>query len=174
MAITSATIAGISLALTAAGTGVAVYGAVDSADKAKEAGENAQRAEDMNAQREQDAAGFEAANVRRKNLLRLGSQRAAAAKSGVLIDDSAGDVIYDAAIQGELEALATTYGGASAAAYYRSRGANASWEAGRAASGAYIGAGGSIIGGLSKAAGLYKPNQSPTFNAHGNDSGSVG
>lgn len=157
----------IAIALTAVGTGVAVYGAVDQAATAKEAGKNAQRAENINAAREQAAADFETAQVRRRNLLRLGSQRAAAAKSGVLVDDSASDVIYDSAIQGELEALAVNYGGASAAAYHRSRGINAAWEADRAATAAYIGGAGSLVGGLAKAASMYPTKKSPSFTGGG-------
>jgi hypothetical protein len=142
------TLTAIALALTAVATGVGTYASVAQGSAAKEAGKNQQRSENANAKAAQDAAALEAGQIRRKNLLRMGSQRANAAKSGVLVDDSAADVIYDSSIQGELEALSSLYSGASAASYARSRGRNAAWEGKQAAKAGYIGAGSSVIGGL--------------------------
>ncbi len=154
----------IAVALAAVGTGVAAYGAVAQGDAADEAAKRTQQAENANAQAAQDAAALEAGQVRRKNLLRLGSQRADAAKSGVLIDDSAADVIYDTAIQGELEAQSVLYGGASSAAYSRQKGVNARAAGDNAKSASRISAGGTIIGGLGSAAGRIPSSSSmPTF-----------
>ena len=114
-----------------------------------------------------NAAALEAGQVRRKNLLRLGSQPADAAKSGVLISDSANDVIYDTAIQGELEAQSVLYSGASAASYQQQRGMNARAAGASAKSGSYINAGSSVIGGLGKTAEIYADTEGvrsmPTF-----------
>jgi hypothetical protein len=152
----------IAVALTAVGTGVAAYGAVSAGNKAEEAGKRTQEAENANAKAAQDQAALEAAQVRRKNLLRLGEQRATAAKSGVLINDSAADVIYDTSIQGELEAQSALYGGATASSYYRSRGGIAALEGKNAKSASRISAAGTVIGGLGSAAKSYPSMSSST------------
>ena len=144
----------ISASAAVVGTGVGTYAAVKQGDAAEEASKRAQEAENANAQAEQNAAALEAGQVRRRNLLRFGSQRAAAAKSGVLIE-GAQDVIYDTSVQGELEALSTLYGGASAASYYRSRGANARAEGSAARSASRIQAGSTLIGGIGRTAEAY-------------------
>lgn len=149
-----ATISLISLAVGLAGTGVAVYGSVKQGEATAEAAKRSQEAENANAKAAQDAAALEAGQIRRKNLLRLGSQRADAAKSGVLIDN-ASDVIYDTSIQGELEALSSLYSGNTSAAFSRSRGRNAALEGANAKSASYIQAGGTLIGGLGKATAAY-------------------
>lgn len=145
----------IALALTAVGTGVAAYGQVKAGKAADQAAKATQEADNANALAAQQQAAYEAQQVRRKNLLRFGEQRAAAAKSGVLINDSAADVIYDTSIQGELEAQAALYSGAASSNYYRSRGAIARLEGSNAKSASRIQAGSTIIGGLGKAASLY-------------------
>jgi hypothetical protein len=133
---------------TVAGTGVAVAGQVQAGKAADKAAKATAQAENANAKAAQDAAALEAGQVRRRNLLRLGSNRANAGKSGVLIDDSAADVIYDSAIQGELEALSTLYSGASQASYYKSRGSIARLEGANAKSASRIGAASTLIGGV--------------------------
>lgn len=145
----------IAVALAAVGTGVAAYGQVKAGKAADEAAKATQEAENANALAAQQQAAYEAQQVRRKNLLRLGEQRAVAAKSGVLIDDSAGDVIYDTSIQGELEAQAALYSGAVSSGYYRQRGNIARLEGANAKSASRIQAGSTIIGGLGRAASLY-------------------
>ncbi len=156
------TISLLSLAVAAIGTGVAAYGSIEQGNQAKEAGKRTQEAQNANAKAAQDQAALEASQIRRKNLLRLGEQRATAAKSGVLISDSAGDVIYDTSIQGELEAQSALYGGATASSYYRSRGNIAALEGNNAQSASRISATGTVIGGLGKAAGNYPTMRSST------------
>lgn len=157
----------IAVALTAAGTGVAAYSAVKQGQAAKEAGRATQEAENANALAAQQQAAYEAGQVRRRNLLRLGEQRATAGKSGVLIDNSAGDVIYDTSIQGELEAQAALYSGATSASYYRSRGSIARLEGKNAASASRIQAGSTIIGGLGRAASLYPQGTGSSRSSYG-------
>lgn len=159
-----ATIALVAVAISAVSAGVGTYAAVEQGNVAKEAAKRSAEAEKANARAAMDAAALEAGQVRRKNLLRLGAQRAAAAKSGVLIDDSAADVIYDTAIQGELEALSVLYSGAQAASYSRSRGKIALAEGKAAKSASRIQASSTLIGGLGSAATSYsQANRSPTF-----------
>ncbi len=143
-------VAAIAVALTAIGTSVAVYGAVEQGNAAKDAANQQKDAENANAQAAAQAAELEAGQIRRRNLLRLGSQRAAAAKSGVLIDDSAADVIYDTSIQGELEAMSALYSGATQAGYYRSRGKAAAAEGAAAQRAGQIAGAGTLIGGIGK------------------------
>jgi hypothetical protein len=154
----------IALALTAVGTGVAVYGQQQAGKAAEEAGKASQEAENANAQAAQDAAALEAGQVRRRNLLRLGTQRANAAKSGVLISDSPADVIYDTAIQGELEAQSVLYSGATQASYSRSRGAIARLQGENVKRASKIQSAGTIIGGLSTGLNQYSRASAPKFN----------
>jgi hypothetical protein len=105
----------------------------------QQGGENAQAALQQGesqaqiAQRQATAslqqAQTEALAIRRQNERVRGSQRVAFLKSGVTLSGSAQDVIYDSAIEGELEALNAEYRGTVAynvnqdeAAYARSQG----------------------------------------------------
>jgi hypothetical protein len=143
-------------ALASAAAGA--YAAVKQGDAAEEAGQRTKEAENSNALAAQQQAALEAGQIRRKNLVRMGEQRATAAKSGVLIDASAGDVIYDTSIQGELEAQSALYSGATAASYYKSRGSIAALEGKNAKSASRIQAGSTVLGGLSSAASKYPKN----------------
>lgn len=161
------TLAVVAVALTAVSAGVGTYAAVEQGNAAKDAGKRQQDIANQNAKAAQDAAALEAGQIRRKNLLRLGAQRAGAAKSGVLIDDSAGDVITDSAIQGELEALSAVYSGNSAAASQRNRGNLARYEGNQAASASYINAGSTLIGGIGRGVNQYRARQEPSFGGNG-------
>lgn len=159
----AAALPAIAVALTAVGAGVGTYAAVQQGNAAKAAGRNQQEAANASAKAANDAAALEAGQIRRKNLLRLGAQRASAAKSGILIDDSAGDVITDSAIQGELEALSAVYSGAATSSAHQRRGALARYEGNQAASAAYIGAGSTVIGGLGSSVNSYRAANPPAF-----------
>lgn len=136
----------IAVALAAVSTGVGVAAAVEQGKAAEAAGKRQQQLADANAKAAADAARLESAQIRRKNLIRLGAQRAAAG-SGLSISDSAADVIYDTSIQGELEALSSTYSGSSSASAYRYRGRAAAAEGSAAATGSYLSAAGILIKG---------------------------
>lgn len=145
----------IAVALTAVGTGVAAYGAVSQGQAAKEAGHfNAQVARNQ-ATAEQQRADFEAQAVRRRNTIVAGQQRAAFAKAGVDLTGSAEDVIYDSAIQGEIDRMAALYGGATAAGYYRSRAKLSVFEGDQAASASYFNAGGTVLTGAARGVQTY-------------------
>lgn len=161
MAVATATVLALgAIAASLAGTGVAVAGQIKAGKQAEAAGKATAAAESANAQAAQDAAALEAQQIRRTNRLRLGSQRAAAAKSGVLIEDFEG-VIDDSAIQGELEALSAIYSGATQASYYRSRGSIAKLEGKNAKSASRLQAGATLLGGLGSVAGTAA--NIPTF-----------
>lgn len=149
------------LALVA--TGVGTYSAVAQGEAAEDASHAQQKAANQQASSAQAAASLEAAQVRRENLLRMGTQRASTAKSGVLIDGSANDTIYDSAIQGELEALSVLYSGASEAGYHRSRGKIARMEGKAAKRAGYISGAGTLIGGVGTAYSKMPEKKAPTF-----------
>ena len=146
-------IALIGVAVSAIGTGVGVATSVqaanEQADAAKKAAEFNNAVAQNSAIAANQAAAYEARQIRRRNLLRLGAQRAIGSKSG--IDITAGgsidDVIFDSAVQGELEANAAEYAGAVQSANYRSRGAMSVFEGRQQANAAgYKGAASLIAG----------------------------
>ncbi len=141
--------AAIPWVLAVAGTAVSTYAAVAQGEAAEDAAKDQNEAAKAQAQSAQDAAALEAGQVRRENLLRLGKNRAATAKSGVLIEDSAADVMYDASIQGEIEAMSVLYSGATEASYQRSKGRMALKEGKAAKRAGYVSGAGTLIGGAS-------------------------
>lgn len=163
----------IAVALAAVGTGVAAYSSIAQGKAAKEAGEATASAERANAVAAQQQAALEAEQVRRRNRLRLGANRAAAGKSGVELENIE-DVQYDTAIQGELEALTTLYSGATSASYSRSQ-ANIAEMTGRNAQRAgYLNAGATLLSGAGQAASIYQAsstNNNPTFRSGGSTYG---
>jgi hypothetical protein len=162
----------------------ALAGGAMQAIAAKQQGEAADEAAKYNAAvaqndavAAQNAAAYEARQIRRKNMLRLGMQRSEAAKSGVSLDagSSFDDVMFDTAIQGELEAQAALYSGALRAQAQRSSASMALLEGKRAkraagmgvASGAIGALGGVAQGGFMIAQGVQMNNNSgggPVFN----------
>ena len=144
------TAAAIAVAATVLAAGVGTYAAVASAQAQKEAADfNAEIASNQ-ALAEQQKASFEAQEVRRRNMLRLGQQRALVAKSGITIE-SADDLIYDTALQGELEVQAALYGGTTASQFYQSKARLLRAEGANAETGGYLSAAGTALGGLGQA-----------------------
>jgi hypothetical protein len=151
---TAATIAAVSAVVSAA---TAVAGGVMGAISAKQQGEAAEEAAEYNAAvaqndaiAAQNAAAQEARQIRRKNLMRLGAQRSSIAKSGVSMDagSSFDDVIYDSAIQGELDAQSMLYSGLVRSQAQMAAGAMSLYEGQQAKRAAGIGMASSLIGGL--------------------------
>jgi len=64
-----------------------------------------------NAARAREASQYEADRIRDRNRRLKGAQRAKYAKAGVQLEGTPMDVIYDSAIQGELDALSVEYVG---------------------------------------------------------------
>lgn len=159
----------IGLALTAVGTGVAVKSSLDQAKAAEEAGDFNAKVAENNAKVEQDKAQLEAQQLRRRNLVMLGRQRAAFAKSGVNLSGSALDVMFDSETQGELDVQSALWGGNLGANFYRSRGQLARLEGQNAATAARYGAASTALTGLGQGVSQYQRNRSysnrrnPTF-----------
>lgn len=168
----------IAVALTAVGAGVAAYSSAQQGKAAEKAGKATASAERANAIAAQQQAQLEANQVRRRNRLRLGANRAAAGKSGVDLENIE-DVQFDTAVQGELEALATLYSGATSASYYRSRADIAELGGRNAKRAGYLNAGATLLSGAGSAAGQFSSfsssstSSNPTFRS-GGGSGTYG
>jgi hypothetical protein len=122
--------------LVAAGA-IGAVGSIQAAGAAKAQGRAAQQAANIEASTAMQQANAEAAAVRDRNKRITASQRTAFLKSGVTLDGTAGDVIYDSAVQGELDALNVMYRGNVAATSARNRGSMAR-AAGNAQSTGYM------------------------------------
>ena len=152
---TAALIVGIvSVAAAAAGTAVSIKAQSDAADAAEKTGKFNAAVESNNALAASQAAAFDARQIRRRNLLRLGSQRAIAGKSGV--DLTAGgsidDVIFDSAVQGEIEAQSAEYAGKVRASGYQARGALSLFEGQNAAANKGLLIAGTAVSGIGQTA----------------------
>ena len=150
MAVATSTIIATAAIATVLAAGVGTYSAIASAQAQKDAADfNADVARNQ-ALAEQQKSQFEAQQIRRRNLLRLGEQRAGYAKAGITIE-SGEDVIYDSALQGELEALSALYGGDTASTYYTTQARLASLTGKNAKTAGMFQAAGTALGGLSSA-----------------------
>jgi len=151
----------LAVGLTVAGTAVGVWSAIAAANAEKKrqkqleqiARYNAAVAR-RNATIEEMRAGAEAERIRRKNLLILGSQRAAFLKSGVELAGTPEDVIYDSQLEGELDAWAVLYSGAMSSYAMKTRAQQSEMEArahaqaaGSAMTAGYLRAGGTLLSG---------------------------
>ncbi len=90
----------------------------ENAQAAEQQGESQAQVAQRQAATQFQQAQAEALAIRRQNDRIRGTQRVAFLKSGVTLSGSAQDVIYDSAIEGELEALNTTYRGSVSSSYY--------------------------------------------------------
>jgi hypothetical protein len=165
MAVTATTIALAGLAVSAIGAGVAAVGQIEQGKAADKAGKyNAQVAEN-NALAAQQQAEFDAGRLRKRQLILLGKQRANFAKSGVELSGSATDVMYDCALEGELDRLAVFYTGNVTAGNQRARAGLERMEGSNAKATGYLNAGGTILTGAGRTASGYNRIQNPSFGA---------
>jgi hypothetical protein len=150
-----------SVLATAAGTYVAYEGAQQQAAAAREKGDYDKAVSDINANTVSQQAGADAALHREKVRRAAGAQEAAIAKTGGSLDQ-AGDIMYDLAVQGELDALTTEYKGQVTANRYRQGGELSLLEGNNAAAAASTRGTGSLISGIAATADrsydLYKSN----------------
>lgn len=101
----------VALVALAGAAVVGAAGSIQAAKAAKAQGKAAQRAAMVEAQVSRQQGDVEAERIRDRNKRIAASQRTAFLKSGITLDGTAGDVIYDSAIQGELDALNAEYRG---------------------------------------------------------------
>jgi hypothetical protein len=169
-ATTVAAVAGIVSAVSAVAGGVmSAVSAKQQGDAAEEAAKYNAAVADNEALAAQQAAAFEAKQIRRKNMLRLGMQRASVGKSGVSLDagSSFDDVMFDSAIQGELEAQSALYTGRFKSQSALASGQMALFEGKQAQKAAGIGMASGAIGALGGVAqGAYMANY-PRLNSSG-------
>ena len=132
MPIAPATIALISVGLSAVGTGVSVYASMEQASAQEAAAKRSASIMRNNALTEMQRAQFEAERIRRRNLLIYGKQRAMMGAAGIEATGSAEDVIFDSQVQGELDAMAALYSGASSSNALRARATQYDLEASNA------------------------------------------
>lgn len=163
-ATTTALVLGIvAAASAAAGTGVAVAGAQQQAEAANDTAKYNAKIAENDAIAASQQAEAEAAQIRRKNRLLGGAQRAGYGKAGVDLS-GANDVIADAGAQGELEALSALYAGDRAASFNQSRAVSSRLQGSQAVAAGRYSAVGSLIGGIGNTA--YALNQ-PGFRRGG-------
>lgn len=138
---------GYAIAAFALAAGAATAGTILSGQAQAAAAKDAAKAALAEASVRNAESQHAARQIRRRNMLILGSQRAAAAKANLDIGaGSVADFIEDSAIQGELDALAALYSGKAAGGLLAARASSLRSQAKSYVTGSYIGAAGSIIG----------------------------
>jgi hypothetical protein len=158
------TIALLSVAVAAVGTGYSVHSGIEQGKMAEKAANfNAQVAENDALAAAQQAQ-YEADQVSRRNRIIMGKQRAAYAKSGVS-GGSMYDVMYESYMQGELDRMATLYTGAVASNRNRSQAQLSRLEGRNAKTTGYLRAGSALLSGagetLGAAGDYYKVKNYP-------------
>ena len=161
----------IAIALTAVGTGIGVYSAVQQGKAAEDAANYNAKVAENSARAAAEQAEAEARQIRRLNVLRSGAQRAGYGKAGVDLSGSAEDVFFDTGAQGELEALSALYAGDIQSGYYQSRAIGSRFEGRQARSAATLRAAGTVIGGLGT---VGSSLAEPSFRSSGNAGRSSG
>ncbi len=151
---TSTILAITAIAASLAGAGVAAAGAISQGQSAKDAADFNAKVAANNAQTASEQANFDAEQIRSKNRRIMGAQRAGMAASGYDVDSgSATDLKYDSAMQGEMDALKAIYTGRAQATSFSSQSALDRMRGNQAVTGSYWSAGGSLLTGVSGAAG---------------------
>ncbi|CAB4182710.1 hypothetical protein UFOVP1090_28 [uncultured Caudovirales phage] len=149
------------IAIVTAGT-IGAVGSIQAANAAEKQGEAARNAANVEAVTASQQAASEASRVRDRNKRIAASQRVSFLKSGLTLDGTE-DVIYDSAIQGELDALNVTYRGDVAATGSRTRGSLANAAAKSQATAYRYQAVGSVLGAAGSAASVGSRSSQPTF-----------
>jgi hypothetical protein len=151
--IATATLLGLAAAASVVGSGISAIGMVNQGNAQKQMGEYNAKIQSNNAAMAIQQSQFAASQIRQRNMRLKGAQAAAASKSGLDLSGSVNDVMYDSAVQGELNAASQIYKGQVSADQYQSSG-NMSEAAGKSASQqSYWGAAGSVLGGVGQGVG---------------------
>ena len=163
MGLTAAVIAVAVLGVAAAG--ISTYSTLQQAEAQEKAAKfNAGVAENNRLAALQQSQ-YNAERIRQRNRRVLGRARAIAGKSGAGFTGSFEDVLYDSAVQGELDVLAALYSGQVSATYYGSQAELERFAASTARAQGPLGAAGTALGGLASAGSLAAQTyrrQSPT------------
>lgn len=159
MAFVTSTVIAVSAAIAAtaavSGAAVSAYGLYQQGQAQKKIAEYNAQVQQNNALMKGQQAKYESGLIQQRNNRLRGAQAAAASKSGISLDGSVNDVMYDSSLQGDLNSLSAIYKG-QVGSEESTSGANISIAQGKSAqSQSDFGAGGSLIGGLGQAAGYY-------------------
>lgn len=159
------------LATSAVSTGLGVYSSVQQGAAQKSAADFNAAVARNDAIAAQQQAGFEARQISRRNRMRQASRRARYAASGVELSGSATDVMFDSAVQEELDRQAALYRGEIRAGRSRAE-ADLQTAAGRnARTSSYFSAAGTLLGGVSQGLSVAS---SPSFRSTGTGGGGSG
>lgn len=153
--ITATALAVAGIAIAAVGAGVGAYSAIQQGKAQEDAAKYSAAVDRNNATLASQKAQYEADRQRKRNLILKGKQQAAYAKSGVEITGSPEDVMFDSAIEGNLDILATRYAGDISARDYEGRARLQNLRGSQAATSSYFNAGSSILSGAGSAASIY-------------------
>lgn len=154
MAATTLTLVSVGLAVAAAG--VSTYSAIQQSQAAEDAANYNAAVQRNQASAANAEATAEAAKSRDRTKRLLAAQRAQFAKSGGSLSGSALDVLYDSALQSELNTQTIQYRGARQATTYLDASRLHSMQAANARGSRGLVATGTILGGLGQAAGTYR------------------
>lgn len=138
------------LALTAiiAGTAVNAYTSIQAGKEAEFSGEVDANLNEQAAVIEEQQGEAEAQAIRDRSRRLMGSQRASFLKSGLTLDGTASDVIYDSALEGELEALNARYRSKIGAMFSRKEAAMSRYSGKAQKRAYYAGAAGTVLSGV--------------------------
>jgi hypothetical protein len=144
-------IAAVSTAASLAATGVAVHGQIQQGKAQKQIADYNAKVARNNAIAARQQAQFEADRIRDKARRLAGSQRAAFSKSGIELSGSVNDVMFDSAIELELDALSAIYKGEVAGNNQTAQAEIFKMRGDAAKTGSQLAAAGTAIGGIGDA-----------------------
>ena len=151
--IATSTILAISAAVAVVGAGVSAYGMYAQGQAQKQMADYNAKVQQNNAAMKMQQGQYEAGLIAQRNRRLRGAQAAASGKAGVDVSGSVSDVMYDSALQGEVNRLSAIYKGqigsdesASAASLSRASGESA-------VSQSYWGAAGTLLSGAGQGLG---------------------
>ena len=156
------TIAVIAGAAAVAGAGVAAYGSYQQGQAQAAAGKYNERVAANQAQAAREAAALEADRAHDKNRRLLASQRARIGASGITTEGSPLLVMMDSAEQAALDEATIRYRGSLGAAAATSEGVLQGFYGRQARRAGTIGAGASLLTGVSRAGASYASGQRTT------------
>jgi hypothetical protein len=143
----------IAAAVSVAGAGLSAYGMYAQGQSQKKMADYNAKVAENSAIASRQQSEFEATRIRDRARRIQGSQVTAFSKSGLMLSGSAVDVANDSSIQSEIDALTTMYKGNMTGNSYQDEANATRWQGNEASSLGKIGAGATVLGGLSEGAG---------------------
>jgi len=150
----------ISLAVTAASTGVAVAGGIQQAQAARETARTQQKVAAYNVAVQQQQAALEKERIEDRRRQVISAQRAGYGAAGVTAEGSPLDVMIETAKESGYDAALAAYNAQLEAQRATMGGALAQQQARAQERAAYIGAGGSLLSGIGTGITQYRQGRS--------------